>query len=310
MRQFGLSSAFLLVIVSPIMAAPGDQWILGIHHVDQQPLFTKYTGAGYSGPQSSGSMEYVGHAYGRSGAHGQARIYWELSGNAIESGRPVPTSAQLYSLEFFGTTEFGHNGWQPVESQFRGVAGEMFPHEPLIPWSGAFGTNHQWIGSDGKDNGEWNALDNNGQGGPQAPFDENMDTPPDGIYMWLRRGSWLYAKWDFTFPIDRSWSALRLTQITGPEPLEGDYNNDDQVDAADYVAWRKSDINGENGYDVWLTNFGRSNDAPSTVLNAASAVPEPSSAIAFAMGLIGVCWLGRRPREYFAARFVPRRNQK
>jgi hypothetical protein len=37
--------------------------------------------------------------------------------------------------------------------------------------------------------------------------------------MWLTSGSWLYAKWDFPFPVDRSWSALRLTQVTGiPEP--------------------------------------------------------------------------------------------
>ena len=33
--------------------------------------------------------------------------------------------------------------------------------------------------------------------------------------MWLTRNSWLYAKWDFTWSIDHTWSALRLTQVTG-----------------------------------------------------------------------------------------------
>ena len=169
----------------------------------------------------------------------------------------------------------------------------MFPHEPLIPWSGANNTNHQWIGSTGEDDGQWYAMDNDGEGGPQAPFDENFDTPPDGIYMWLRRGSWLYAKWDFAFPIDRSWSALRLTQITGPEPLDGDYNNDDRVDAADYVAWRKSDIDGQDGYDVWRANFGRTLDVGSGALSSANAVPEPASAAVIAIVLSGLFVLWR-----------------
>ena len=35
--------------------------------------------------------------------------------------------------------------------------------------------------------------------------------------MWLMKGSWMYAKWDFGWDITRCWSAIRLTQIT-PEP--------------------------------------------------------------------------------------------
>jgi len=36
----------------------------------------------------------------------------------------------------------------------------------------------------------------------------------------------------------------------------GDYNNDGKVDAADYVTWRKTNINGATGYTNWRTNFG------------------------------------------------------
>lgn len=39
-------------------------------------------------------------------------------------------------------------------------------------------------------------------------------------------------------------------------PAIGDYNNDGKVDAADYVLWRKTNINGATGYTDWRANFG------------------------------------------------------
>ena len=210
MRVVGLSLAILAMAAVPAMAAPGDQWILGINHIDKQgeQPFTTYIGAGYSGPQSNGDSQYVGNAYGfaSSGAVGVNRVYWELKGNAVNSGRAVPTTAELYSLEFYGTTEAGHNNWQPVESQYHGIVGEGYPHEPDIPWIGQSGTNHQYLASTGRDDGAWHPIDNDGQGGPQGPDDASFNAYGDGIYMWLTSGSWLYAKWDFPFPIDRSWS--------------------------------------------------------------------------------------------------------
>src|SRR4029078_3739764 len=38
--------------------------------------------------------------------------------------------------------------------------------------------------------------------------------------------------------------------------LEGDYNGNGVVDAADYVWWRKND-GGAAGYSIWRANFGR-----------------------------------------------------
>jgi hypothetical protein len=262
-------------------------------------------------------MEFVGNSYGRNGADGIARVIWELTGNAMNSGRPVPTTTRLYSLEFYGTADGGHNGWQPVESQFHGIVGEgghgipPWDDEPSplydehIPWSGAFMSNHQFIGSTGKDDGAWHPIDNDTEGGPQAPFNANFNSPPDGMYMWLRAGSWLYAKWDFPFNFDRSWSALRLTQVSGPQ-IEGDYNEDGIVDALDYVVWRKTGIDGTEGYNAWRANFGVSVGGAEAA--GTSAVPEPASAALLLTGTAAILWLATRRWEFAPARCVPVRS--
>ena len=88
-------------------------------------------------------------------------------------------------------------------------------------------------------------------------------------------------------------------------PLPGDYNSDGNVDAADYVVWRKSldqaelalaaDGNGdgevnEEDYAVWRANFGRSLLSGASVAAAATtlpAIPEPSSFLLFVIALVG-----------------------
>jgi hypothetical protein len=58
--------------------------------------------------------------------------------------------------------------------------------------------------------------------------------------------------------------------------LIGDYNRDGYVDGADFVVWRKTGINGQQGYDDWRANFGAS--APGFGLNVeTAAVPEPAT---------------------------------
>jgi subtilisin family serine protease len=41
--------------------------------------------------------------------------------------------------------------------------------------------------------------------------------------------------------------------------LAGDHNLNGTVDAADYVLWRKNNLNGQQGYNDWRANFGRGN---------------------------------------------------
>ena len=72
--------------------------------------------------------------------------------------------------------------------------------------------------------------------------------------------------------------------------LVGDYNNDGSVDAADYVVWRKNNINGQQGYTDWRTNFGRTLGSGGGILP--TAVPEPASVALVVIG--GLIALGRR----------------
>ncbi|HEY3396012.1 MAG TPA: PEP-CTERM sorting domain-containing protein, partial [Lacipirellulaceae bacterium] len=65
-----------------------------------------------------------------------------------------------------------------------------------------------------------------------------------------------------------------LIEAIIPPGLDGDFNNDGKVDAADYVVWRKTDGT-QPGYDEWRTNFGRTSGSGAGL--DAAGVPEPSS---------------------------------
>ncbi len=88
-------------------------------------------------------------------------------------------------------------------------------------------------------------------------------------------GNWTIGRGEFGgFPAD--WfdgiiDEVRLTNAplapseflfaSAVAPLEGDYNEDGKVDAADYVVWRKTGINGQQGYDTWRSEFRQDGDA-------------------------------------------------
>jgi hypothetical protein len=78
--------------------------------------------------------------------------------------------------------------------------------------------------------------------------------------------------------------------------LLGDYNGDGKVDAADYIVWRKSGINGPQGYLDWRTNFGAMAGAGSGVANAAT-VPEPTSVILVILDAAAALLGWRRPYQ-------------
>jgi hypothetical protein len=74
--------------------------------------------------------------------------------------------------------------------------------------------------------------------------------------------------------------------------LDGDFNGDGKVDAADYVVWRR------NGgtlaeYNLWRANFGAMSGSGNGLSNA--AVPEPSAFALAAFALAAAIGFRRRP---------------
>jgi hypothetical protein len=98
-----------------------------------------------------------------------------------------------------------------------------------------------------------------------------------------------------------------LVNLVVPDPqiLPGDYNDDDSVDAADYVVWRKTlgqnvsqgtaadgDGNGTIGpadYNVWRANFGVTRSGAGS---SDTAVPEPAGIVLVVIGFWFVFTLG------------------
>lgn len=71
--------------------------------------------------------------------------------------------------------------------------------------------------------------------------------------------------------------------------LEGDYNFDGVVDAADYSLWRDSAPldSTDAGYDLWVANYGRS------ATGSSATIPEPCGAWLAAMTALA-CEIGRK----------------
>jgi hypothetical protein len=84
-----------------------------------------------------------------------------------------------------------------------------------------------------------------------------------------------------TLPFDNSIAAsqrieLVAVHIVESQTLDGDYNHDLVVDAADYTVWRNGlgDVFAEGDYDVWKENFG-------AMAGAATGTPTPEPPTVF-----------------------------
>ena len=104
----------------------------------------------------------------------------------------------------------------------------------------------------------------------------------------------------FVSPEDTEFSFAYIDFETPPTlsaGVEGDYNGNGVVDAADYVLWRKGgplqnevDAPGtinQADYDAWRARFG--DTAQSDSGSGAAAIPEPAACILVVVGLMVSC---------------------
>jgi hypothetical protein len=95
----------------------------------------------------------------------------------------------------------------------------------------------------------------------------------------------------FTYALVDTGSLINL-QVTAVAANDADYNEDGVIDAADYVAWKKtpSAFGGDPaGYDLWKQQFGQASPGA----GGGGAVPEPTT---IGLVLIGLAALAARRR--------------
>jgi hypothetical protein len=100
---------------------------------------------------------------------------------------------------------------------------------------------------------------------------------------------------DLTFAYAAPDGTLQTAWVEYFAGLTGDYNNDGKVDAGDYVVWRKTGINGAQGYTDWRANFGLPPGSGSGAgLSGTSAVPEPAAFLLILAGIPVLIFRSRR----------------
>jgi hypothetical protein len=106
---------------------------------------------------------------------------------------------------------------------------------------------------------------------------------PDGIQIHMNGSALAEAR-------PRLVVASGMIPVIGPD-LDGDYNSDGVVDAADYTVWRDggSPDSTQAGYDLWANNYGATAGG-----SALQAVPEPMGVMLLGAGLAMTFGFNRR----------------
>jgi hypothetical protein len=122
---------------------------------------------------------------------------------------------------------------------------------------------------------------------PNAPwFFDAFSLDSFGVIARSTSGATLNGVFDFEI------SNLTYTGGTAAPEVSGDHNEDGFVDAADYVAWRKTEGT-QDGYDAFTKQFGETISGS----GGSGGVPEPSSLILCLVGAVALTFSGRSSRR-------------
>jgi hypothetical protein len=252
----GLNGAFVNFDNAAVVGHITGQPQSGLSHNASGPGSLRWTDKGTQGV--SGAPSGAAITWGNGTSHANDNSYYQR-----------PTDLSNYNAVTFrmsATDALNGGGMLGVQPFFQTVTGGSYSHhgasggiigqfgEVLLPIDGQF---HDLVI-------------------PLSLFQGNPDFQNTQVF-----GFNLFSHTnDLTINVD-------LVRFSEEVPLEGDYNGDGKVDAADYVVWRKAGTPG--GYELWSQNFGNPMTGGGGGAGGQSAVPEPSAALLLlpvALGLI------------------------
>ncbi len=80
--------------------------------------------------------------------------------------------------------------------------------------------------------------------------------------------------------------AYQTNILSAQAALGGDFDHNGKVDAADYIVWRKTGVDGQLGFQAWRANFGSSVGGLNLSVpgNGLASIPEPATWIIVGIG--------------------------
>ncbi len=189
-------------------------WYLAIDELRQGGGWTEEPTGGYD--DGIPGTPFDGRYWWASGKDGVRRAYWKFDNNANCVGPEIPSESRLYVIETW-VPPANASSYSVIEAVIDGYDTESVFRSPSTPWNGQHGTNKQWIQRNQGNQGNWAQTGP----GPQAPDAGALPEPAcnatgNGLHVWLKRGSVLFVKFDFDFPLLIGVSAIRITEIHEP----------------------------------------------------------------------------------------------
>jgi hypothetical protein len=176
-----------------------------------------------------------------------------------------------------------------------GATGLMI-HDDYIYVSGLFSSNiRRFALSNGQMDASWGITG--------LAFPQDLAAAPDGNgflagILGFINGSGSISRYGFdgtflsTFAVPSQDGFTEATAFVVVPTLAGDFNQDDVVDASDYVMWRKTSPTVPSNYNDWRANFGKSGPG-STAATVVDPVPEPASVLLLCIAILAGKVVGR-----------------